>query len=182
MNLANNLSVLRILLVPFFVTSLLYYSPQRTFLQNWGIAIFLIACMTDGVDGYVARRLNQKTILGSYIDPIADKLLLLSGFLSLSFMSHLPGEMRIPAWVTISVVTRDFVILTGAAIIFLTTGKLKAQPLLIGKITTFFQMGTLFMALVGVPDTLKYIFFVVTTILTVISGVGYIRVGGRMVG
>ena len=180
MNLANNLTVLRLLLVPLFVGSLLYYSPEKSFLHGASIAVFILACITDGADGYIARKLNQQTVLGSYIDPIADKLLLLSGFFSLSFMSHLPALIRIPAWVTIPVVTRDVIILIGSTMIFLTTGKLKAEPLVIGKITTFCQMITLFISLVAAPREIQAGLFVLTVLFTVISGVQYIRIGERL--
>ncbi len=180
MNIANHLSVLRILLVPVFISSLLYYSPDRAYFHQVSIFIFILACMTDGVDGYLARKLDLKTALGSYLDPIADKLLLLSGFLSLSFMSHLPAAMRIPAWVTIPVITRDAVILIGSFIIFLTTGNLKAEPLFIGKLTTVFQMICLFLALWPAPALLQLIFFIGVVMLTLISGIQYIKIGGRL--
>ncbi len=182
MNLANNISVLRILLVPVFVSALYYYSPEKNYFLPLSIFIFIFACLTDGVDGYLARKLNQKTVLGSYLDPIADKLLLLSGFLSLSFMSHLPPTVGIPAWVTIPVVTRDVIILIGSAMIFLTTGGLKAQPLFIGKLTTFAQMATLFVSLLAAPPIIQNISFVATVALTVASGIQYIRVGGKLMG
>ncbi len=180
MNLANNLTVLRILLVPLFVGTLLYYSPEKAFLRNVGAAIFVIACLTDALDGYLARKMNEKTVLGSYIDPIADKLLLLSGFLSLSLMNHLPDAMRIPAWVTIPIISRDVLILIGSTMIFVTTGALKAKPLWIGKVTTVCQMSTLFFSLMMAPPILQACLFVLTVIFTVWSGVLYIRLGGEI--
>ncbi len=180
MNLANHLTVLRILLVPVFLGCLLYYSPERSYFIYAGATVFVLACLTDAVDGYIARRFDQQTVLGSYIDPIADKLLLLGGFLSLSFMTHLPLSVRIPAWVTIPVVTRDFVILIGSTMIFLTKGNLKAEPLVIGKITTFFQMLTLLGALFSGPVFLQTLLFISTVIFTVLSGIQYLRMGGRL--
>ena len=180
MNAANNLSVFRILLVPAFVTALVYYSPERAYLYPTSVVIFSIACITDALDGFLARRLNQVTDFGTYIDPLADKLLLLCGFLSLSFMSHLPPMMRIPAWVTIPVVARDIVIVAGSTMIFLTTGNLKAKPLFIGKLTTVFQMATLFLTLLGAPAVILLALYRATVILTVVSGIQYIRVGGKM--
>ena len=180
MNLANNLTVLRLLLVPFFVGTLLYYSPEKNYLHGLSIAVFILACITDGADGYIARKLDQQTVLGSYLDPIADKLLLLSGFLSLSFMSHLPVSIHIPAWVTIPVVARDVIILIGSAMVFLTTGKLKAQPVLIGKVTTVCQMTTLFMSLISAPPQIQAGLFGLTVFLTILSGVRYIWIGERL--
>ena len=180
MNSANRLTVLRLVLIPIFIASLLYYSPERNYFYFVSLAAFLLACLTDGLDGYIARKYDQKTLLGSYIDPIADKLLLISGFLSLSFMNHLPDSMRIPAWFTILVVARDGIILIGSFMIFLTTGHLKAQPLYIGKITTVLQMASLFLSLVSSPDPLRSTVFLATGALTLISGVQYIRMGGKM--
>ncbi len=180
MNLANNLSILRVLLIPVFVLCLIYHPVQNGFFHLLSVGFFILACATDAVDGYVARRFNQKTQLGSYIDPIADKLLILSAFVSLSFMSHLPEPMRIPAWVTVSVITRDVIILMGSMVIFIMSGRLKAQPLMIGKLTTVVQMLTLFLALVMAPESLRHVFFVVTVVLTVVSGVLYIRRGEGM--
>ena len=180
MNPANRLTVLRILLVPVFIAALLYYSPERHYFYLVSLVAFLLACLTDALDGYLARKYDQKTVLGSYIDPIADKLLLVSGFLCLSFMSHLPDSMRIPAWFTILVIARDGIILIGSIMIFATTGHLKAQPLYIGKITTVLQMAALFLSLVSSPDQIKIMILVITGILTLASGIQYIRMGGKM--
>ena len=180
MNLATQITVLRILLTPLFVTLLLYYGPGRERLHYYAFAVFAAACLSDAVDGYLARKLDQKTVLGSYLDPVADKLLLLSGFLSLSFMSQLPPAIRIPAWVTIPVLTRDIIILIGSAMIFLTTGKLTAEPLFIGKVTTFCQMAALFVALLATTEAVRMAFFTATVALTVASGIGYLRMGGRL--
>ena len=178
-NLANNITVLRILLVPVFILSLLYYSPEKEYLRLAATALFLGACLTDALDGYLARKMNQKTVLGSYIDPIADKLLLSSGFLSLSFMPHLAPSMKIPGWVAISVISRDVIILTGSMLIFLSTGSLKAAPLFIGKLTTVVQMTTLCAVLLAAPSWLERILFVTTVFLTALSGILYIRVGEK---
>ena len=175
--LANHITVLRILLVPAFIGCLLYYSPEREFLSAAATVLFLTACLTDALDGYVARRFNQKTDFGSYVDPIADKLLLTSGFLSLSLMDNLPVSMKIPAWVTISVISRDVIILIGSTLIFLSTGTLKATPLFIGKITTVVQMGTLCAMLLSAPVWLDQALLVLTVILTIFSGILYIRMG-----
>ena len=180
MNLANKLTVLRILLIPVFICALVYYSPEREVFRGLAAAIFAIACLTDGMDGYIARRFHQRTDLGSYIDPIADKLLILSAFISLSFMGHLPSSMRIPAWVTIAVVSRDVLIIVGSVLIFLITAKLKAEPLFVGKLTTVSQMMTLSFALISAPEDLRYFAFVLTVGLTVLSGIFYIRMGARM--
>ena len=180
MNPANRLTVLRIVLTPVFIAALVYYSPERSYFYFVSLTAFLLACLTDGLDGFIARKYNQKTVLGSYMDPIADKLLLVSGFLSLSFMNHLPDTMRIPAWFTILVIARDGIILMGSIMIFLTTGHLKAEPLYIGKITTVLQMAALFLSLMSAPEQFKLIIFLITGALTLASGIQYIRMGGKM--
>jgi phosphatidylglycerophosphate synthase len=88
--------------------------------------------------------------------------------------------MRIPAWFTILVIARDGIILIGSLMIFLTTGQLKAKPLIIGKITTVLQMSALFLALISAPQHFKFMVFVIAGVSTLVSGVQYIRMGGRM--
>lgn len=181
MNLANNLSVLRVVLAPAFVGCLVYYGPGRETLLNIAIGIFIFACITDALDGYFARKFGQVTVFGSYIDPLADKLLLVSGFLSLSLMTNLPLAIRIPAWVTIPVVTRDLVILTGSTVIYVVTGKFKAEPLLVSKMTTLCQMIALFAALVAAPPAAQLCLYIATVVLTVASGFLYVRMGGELI-
>ena len=180
MNVANHLSVLRVLLAPAFVMCLVYATPDRFYLHDVALAIFVGACLTDALDGFLARRLHQQTVFGSYIDPIANKLLLTSGFLALSFIGHLPEAMRIPAWVTIPVIARDTLILLGSAMIFVMTGRLKAEPLLVSKATTLVQMLTLVAALAAAPVGLRYFSYAATVLLTVVSGAEYLRLGGKL--
>jgi cardiolipin synthase len=180
-NVANHLSILRVLLAPAFVGCLLYYAPGREMLLSAALGVFVIACATDALDGFLARKLRQQTVFGSYIDPVADKFLLLSGFISLTFMGNLPPSMRIPAWVTIPVVTRDLVILIGATVVYLTTGSLKAEPLFVSKATTVSQMATLVAALVSAPPALQLFLFAATVTLTAVSGIQYIRIGEEMI-
>ena len=180
MNLANRLTMFRILLAPLFVAALLYFSPDREYLYFIAVSVYLLACTTDGLDGYLARRMNEKTQLGSYIDPIADKFLLVSGYLSLSLMPHLPEGMKVPAWVTLAVISRDIVILLGAVIIFIATGQLKARPLFIGKITTVVQMATLLVSLLALPWGFRIWMYFLTVALTALSGILYVRIGGQM--
>lgn len=180
MNLANRITISRIVMVPLFVAALLYSSPQRPYLHTLAVFLFLAGCVSDALDGWLARRRRELTTLGSYIDPIADKLLLLSGFLSLSWMPHLPETMRMPAWVTLSVLCRDFFIVTGSVLLFFTTGSLRPKPILIGKITTVVQMATLLAALVSAPALLRLTLNGVTVFFTVWSGVLYVHMGGAM--
>jgi cardiolipin synthase len=179
-NLANRITLSRLFFVPVFIAMLLYHSPERTFLHNFTVVIFLFACISDAVDGYLARQRKETTELGSYIDPIADKLLLLSGFLCLSLMTHLPRQMHIPAWVTIPIISRDVVIVIGSVIIFFTSGRLIPRPILIGKITTVVQMSTLFVSLVMAPQEIRFAFQTLAVLFTVWSGIIYVQMGGKM--
>jgi CDP-diacylglycerol--glycerol-3-phosphate 3-phosphatidyltransferase len=162
------------------MVSLLYYSTENDWLRLAALGIFAFACLTDAVDGYVARKFNQQTVFGQYIDPIADKLLLLGGFLAMTFIGQLPDDMHIPAWVTTAVITRDVVILTGSAIVFFATHSLTPEPLRVGKATTFFQMITLVVFLAKSPEWLRHSSCIFTTVLTIVSGIQYIRMGARL--
>jgi cardiolipin synthase (CMP-forming) len=180
MNLPNRLSVLRITLVPVFVALLLYWAPGRDSLRLWAIGIYVFACLTDALDGLLARRWGLITPLGSYLDPIADKLLLVSGYLALSLMAHLPDPMRIPGWLTLIVLSRDIIILGGSALLFMATGDFKAQPLFVGKLTTVAQMAALFVSLWSLPWETRAPFYVFAGAMTVISGGAYVRKGGKL--
>ena len=179
MSLANKLSLFRILLVPAFVTCLLYYRPgELEFLRYAAASLFLVGVVTDAVDGYVARAERQASRLGAILDPAADKLFLVTAFLSLSLISSLPGEYRLPPWVPILVISRDLLIVCGWLLIVLVTGDLRAQPSRLGKATTFFQMFTVVSVLLAWPFARAVLW--VAMALTVLSGIGYVRRGNRL--
>ena len=127
LNIPNSLTVLRILLVPVFVGLLIYEQ------YNYALITLLIAALTDGLDGTIARLANQSTPIGAYLDPLADKLLLMSAFLTLSVL-HL-----IPVWTVILVVSRDVILLTGTLLARLTESNVDVSPTALGKGTTFVQ-------------------------------------------
>ncbi|HMJ07215.1 MAG TPA: CDP-alcohol phosphatidyltransferase family protein, partial [Chthoniobacterales bacterium] len=149
MTTANKITIVRILLIPAFVTMAIYYG-QGVALgdpQEWqrfaAIVIFLVAAASDGLDGYVARHYNQRSALGVILDPIADKGLLLSGIITLSISnwSELsPQDGRFPAWFPVLVITRDAVILVGSVVLHLLNGKVLVRPSWTGKVATFLQM------------------------------------------
>ena len=180
MSLANKLSLFRILLVPAFVLCLVYYRPgELEKLRYLALALFLIGVVTDAVDGYVARAERQATRLGAILDPAADKLFLVTAFLSLSLISTLPQEYRLPPWVPILVISRDLLIVFGWLLIVLITGDLQAQPSRLGKATTFFQMLTIVSVLLGGLVFARFILWA-AMVLTVLSGIGYVRRGNHM--
>src|SRR5436853_2110655 len=126
MTTANKITIARILMIPAFVTMAIYYgqSIQRGAALEWqrftAIAIFLIAAVSDGLDGYIARRYKQRSELGAILDPIADKGLLLSGIITLSISNWSevdPDYGRFPAWFPVRVITRDALILVAAGVL-----------------------------------------------------------------
>lgn len=178
MNLANKISITRILLIPFFVAAIIYYTPQRDFLKFVALGIFILGVISDGLDGYIARTRQQKTILGAYIDPIADKLLLVTAFICLSMVNNFPKNSSLPPWVVLIVVSRDIIIILGSVIIYIIKGKVDIIPSKLGKVTTFFQMLTVISVLLH----FRYSFVIWTAaiIFTILSGIGYIRRGSRL--
>lgn len=131
----NQLTFLRLGFLPLFIILIVY---QR---YAWALGILVAAALTDGMDGLLARGLNQKTALGAYLDPIADKLLLSSSFVVLAFA----GQIR--WWLAILVIGRDVLILTSAAVILLTAGYRPFPPSIYGKITTTLQIFLVFAVL-----------------------------------
>ena len=158
---------------------MVYYRPgQQEYLRYLAAALFLIGVVTDAVDGYVARAEGQATRLGAILDPAADKLFLVTAFLSLSLISTLPAKYRLEPWVPIVVLSRDLVIVCGWLIIVLITGDLQAQPSRLGKATTFFQMLTILCVLLGFAFARLVLWG--ARLLTVLSGIGYVRRGNQM--
>ncbi len=147
MTTANKVTILRILLVPFFVVEMLYYVKDGDEMHRlWGILSFAVAAICDGVDGYIARRYNQKSELGAILDPLADKLLLVSGVVLLSF-DHGPLLGQIPLWLTGTIIGRDLLILIGMVVIQIVVGKVAVRPRIIGKVATVLQMVAVFWVL-----------------------------------
>lgn len=126
---ANQLTLLRMLLIPIFVILVVYGKP------GWALCTFVVAGITDGLDGLIARRAGQKTSLGAWLDPMADKLLLVTTFVVLT----VPGTdlvNRFPFWLTILVITRDVVIVTTVAIVTAVMGVRTFRPSIYGKAAT----------------------------------------------
>jgi cardiolipin synthase len=132
---ANQLTILRMLFVPCFVILLIYGYPRSA------TVLFLLAGITDGLDGLIARKLRQKTVLGSFLDPMADKILLTAAFVTLTVPS-IPLILHIPAWLTILTISRDVIIAVSVLIIHLQTQHSQFPPSLLGKCTTAVQLLT----------------------------------------
>jgi CDP-diacylglycerol--glycerol-3-phosphate 3-phosphatidyltransferase len=175
-------------MIPAFVMMAIYYgqSIQRGEPLEWqrftAIAIFLVAAISDGLDGYVARRYHQRSALGAILDPIADKGLLLSGIITLSISNWSevdPTYGRFPAWFPVLIITRDAVILVGSVILHLLNGKVHVRPSWTGKVATVLQMA----AIAWVMLQLRFIplFYIVAAagFFTFVSGIIYVRNGVR---
>src|SRR5512145_1859388 len=135
MGLPNWLTILRILLIPVFVTLLVY---RRA---GWALLVFCLASLTDLLDGYIARSRGDQTRLGAFLDPVADKLLLTSAFVTLTYLKF------IPFWITAMVVSRDFVISVGVLVIHVAGGTVHPAPTRLGKWSTVMQMVTVLVAM-----------------------------------
>lgn len=182
MTTANKVTIMRILLVPFFVVEVLYYvnTGNETHLLL-ALISFAVASICDGVDGYIARRYNQKSELGAILDPLADKLLLVSGVVVLSF-DHTPQLERVPLWLTGTIIGRDVVLLLGLIVIQMTVGKVTVRPRMVGKIATVLQMSAVLWILLKWPaPALDYI-VLGAAIFTGVSGLLYVFDGMKQLG
>jgi cardiolipin synthase len=187
--LPNALTVIRMVLIPVFVGALYY---QRF---GWALAIFVFAGATDGLDGLFARRFNQYSPLGQILDPIADKLLLVTSFVTLSMPSIMepsalvqphPRHLPVPFWVTAAVISRDIFIVVGAAAINVVTGFRRFRPSWLGKANTAVQIAAVVLVLVAAsfPPLRGYLPTVYTTVFAcaLISGVHYIFWANKLIG
>src|SRR5208282_6169198 len=128
MTTANKITILRILVIPFFVVELIYYVRTGNEIHRLlAILSFAVAAILDGVDGYIARHYHQISELGKILDPLADKLLLVSGIVTLSF-NHGTFLGQIPLWLTGTIIGRDLLILIGMMVIYYTVGKVAVHP------------------------------------------------------
>jgi len=168
-NLPNKITIIRILLVPFFIAFILY--------RKWEIAlvIFIVAAVSDMLDGYIARVTKHKTELGKILDPLADKLLILSAVICLSVVGD---KNKLPLYVPIIVISRDAIIVMGAFLIYFVKGSLKIKPTILGKMTTFFQMITVVAILSGFGFS-PYL-WKTAVLFTFLSGVNYILIGTKI--
>jgi len=172
MNLPNAITLVRVILIPFFVDLMIYgyYRPA--------LLVFIAACLTDALDGMVARLTNSRTELGAFLDPMADKLLIVTSFITLALLE------KLPVWLVIIVVSRDIILTLGSLVIYLTGHGLTIQPSIIGKATTFLQLLVVTLALVlvayGVRSEYLWIISWAAAASTVASGVQYVVRGMKI--
>ncbi len=182
MTTANKITVLRILLIPFFVTEMIYY--VRTGLETHrllAILSFAVAAISDGIDGYIARRYNQRSELGAILDPLADKLLLVSSIVILS-LDNGDRFPRIPLWVTIAIISRDIVLTIGAGLIHYVVGDVKVRPRLLGKLATVLQMAMVVWGILKWDVAGFERVCAAAALVTVVSGLIYVWDGMNQLG
>jgi cardiolipin synthase (CMP-forming) len=173
----NLLSLLRMGLVPLFIIAMVDGEPRKA------VLVFLVAGVTDALDGFIARFANQQSLLGAYLDPIADKILLTSAYVTLSIPSLNHGA-QIPIWITILVLARDVVIVVMALILYLAAGIRKFPPSVLSKITTVTQVTTVALVLLSalwprLEPVATWLLFLVA-FLTVASGLDYVLRANRL--
>lgn len=167
-NLPNIITIARILTVPVTIWLIVSNAFQLAFIA------FIVAGISDAVDGFIAKKFNLQTELGAYLDPIADKLLLVGIYLSLGFLQHLP------AWLVILVTTRDVLIVGGMLLAWLIDRPIDVHPLMVSKINTALQIALagLVLGLLALDhggDMLRTIGSVLVGLTTIASGSAYIR-------
>jgi cardiolipin synthase len=165
LTIPNLITLFRIILTPLFIIFLIQGNYRKA------LAVFVLAGMSDMADGLIARTWQQKSRLGSYLDPLADKLLMAASFVTLSIYH------QIPSWLTVVVLSRDVVLALGVVIFRLADIPLVVRPSLAGKWTTTFQLTTVGFVLLNkiwaFPPLVLPVFFYVTGALTTISGLQY---------
>ncbi len=171
------------MLIPLFVVEMLNYVKTGNEVHRVaGLLTFAVTAILDGVDGYIARRYNQRSELGTILDPLADKLLLVSGVVLLSF-DHRPLLGQFPFWFAGTIIGRDIVILIGMVVIQMTAGKVTARPHVTGKIATVLQMISVLWLLLqwdaAFGEKWTLLWTATAAALTGVSGIFYVLNGMR---
>lgn len=178
MTVANHITVARILLIPVFVLFAVYYGRSiedgrpEEWLRIASIIVFITASVTDLLDGWVARKFGQMSRVGAVLDPIADKGLLLTALVTLTFSKW---TYAFPLWFLVLVIARDIVIMTGCVVVKHLNGHLDVRPSFIGKTATAAQMVALAWVMLQIPGHLYPIY--VAGAFTLLSGMGYVLDG-----
>jgi len=186
MTFASKITLSRLLLVPVFAVLAIAYSrtvatgtPDES-LRWWALGVFITCAMSDGIDGWIARHFNQRSKFGAYIDPIADKALLLTGVITLSLVDWGQQGWRLPVWFVVIVMVRDGVILGGINVLYYKRIKVNIIPHWSGKVCTVTQMfalGWVMLKVAPFPPTWPC---VVAAVFTAWSAVIYFRQGLRI--
>jgi cardiolipin synthase len=168
----NQLTLLRLIFIPFVIINVFDGDWQ------WALGLLIAAGLSDGLDGLLARALNQRTVLGQYLDPIADKMLLSSLFLVLSFVKKIPWKY------TVLVFSRDVLIVMTCVVLYAAVGFRDFRPSIFGKINTVCQIAAVFFVILAQVANqpwvvrLQHLFLYATFTFTTISGVHYVLITG----
>jgi CDP-diacylglycerol--glycerol-3-phosphate 3-phosphatidyltransferase len=181
MTLPNQITIGRILLIPVFVLMAIYYGrsvaaghPDER-LRFATIAVFLTAALSDGIDGWIARRYRLKSPLGAVLDPLADKGLMLTAIITLSVTNWL---YELPVWYPVLVIARDIMIVAGVGVIRLLNDRVEIRPSLLGKTSTFLQMLTVAVVMLQWRHCDPVVW--VSGAVTLLSGIAYLAEGVRL--
>ena len=171
MNIPNSLTVFRIMLIPAFIMVLEYGR------NDIALGVIILASLTDALDGFIARATDQKTELGTFLDPLADKFMLITSFVLFAYYGW------VPEWLTIIIISRDVVVVTGWILLYVVRRSLKVEVSTLGKTAIFLQFTTVFYVLVninfGIAPEAKIFLVLLTAVITVVSGVQYVLRGLR---
>jgi cardiolipin synthase len=170
MTLANKITVLRIIAIPVFVVLLW---EQHL---GWARALFAASVASDALDGTIARIRGERTPLGTFLDPLADKLLLVSTYIAFT------AQGLIPLWVFIAVLSRDMLIVMGWTLVYILTGNSKIQPRPLGKVTTALQMAAAVAMLFNFPAPLYQWTLHAMILATLLSAADYVWLGNKRLG
>jgi cardiolipin synthase len=170
MTLASKITVLRIIAIPLLIIALFEHR------LGWARAIFLLSVFSDALDGSIARLRGERTPLGAFLDPLADKLLLVGTYITFSALGI------IPLWVFIAVLSRDLLIVLGWAVVYILTGNSKIQPRPLGKITTALQMALVVATLFPVPLFMYHACLYAMIAATILSAGDYVWLGNKRLG
>jgi cardiolipin synthase len=167
MNLPNILTISRIFLVPVLIIVLINEMALQA------LFIFIYAGVSDALDGFIARYFNQKTMLGAYLDPLADKLLITSSYITLAILAKIPG------WICVIVISRDVLILSGILTLYMWEVSFEIRPSFVSKCTTTIQLVTIFLVLIHAAMDIHYLehsigyFYFMTAVFSIVSGFHY---------
>ncbi|MBI5187823.1 MAG: CDP-alcohol phosphatidyltransferase family protein [Nitrospirae bacterium] len=171
-NIPNTLTIARIVIIPMFITAIIY---KR---YDYALYLFMVAALTDIFDGLFARLKNQKTALGTFLDPLADKFLLVTAFIVLSTYGW------IPKWLTVTVISRDIIVITGWFLLYFITDTSRVEPTVLGKATIWIQSILIAYVLIDInllslPDMPRLLLWI-TAGITILSGLHYIYRGLKL--
>jgi cardiolipin synthase (CMP-forming) len=169
LNIPNTLTIIRIAMIPVFITSIIYSR------YDYALYLFIIAALTDVFDGLFARMKNQRTPLGTFLDPLADKFLLVTSFVIFSVYGW------IPKWLAITVISRDIIVVTGWFVLYFITGTSRVDPSMLGKATIWFESLLIAYILIDInlpvlPD-IPHTFFMITAGVSILSALHYMYRG-----